>query len=173
MYTSILSLYATSPFKSHLQWRMSPWAHLLKRGSSSPVCLLVMWLRKDLNFAQIILPLSQVVDVHSSVNGLHMVWSILQLHHIHSPLQLLTATSAPLKCHSININISISLHYFYLLKKCDSNKHTFLQVPEFEVMYYVTQLFPHMLGNSSMTIWSECGNFYSTIRQVGHTSLES
>ena len=154
---------------------MSPSAHLLKRGSSSPVCMLVMWLRKDLNFDQIILPLPQAVDVALQCKCLHMVWSILQLHHIHSPLQLLTATSAPLKCHSININIniSISLHYFYLKKKCDSNKHTFLQVPEVEVMYYVTQLFPHMLGNWSMPIWNECGNFYSTIRQVGHTLLES
>ena len=41
----------------------SPWAHLLKRGSSRFSCLLTMCSRKDKNFASITLPSPDVVEV--------------------------------------------------------------------------------------------------------------
>ena len=45
-----------SPVWSHVLSLISPWAHLLKRGSSKSECLLTMWLRNNLNLAQMIFP---------------------------------------------------------------------------------------------------------------------
>lgn len=45
-----------SPVWSHVLSVISPWAHLLKRGSSKSECLLTMWLKNDLNLAQMIFP---------------------------------------------------------------------------------------------------------------------
>ena len=48
---------------SHSRCSISPWAHLLKRGSSRFSCLLTMCPRKDKNFASITLPSPDVVEV--------------------------------------------------------------------------------------------------------------
>ena len=51
------------PTCSHFLGCISPWEHLLNRGSSRLVCLLTTWLRKALNLAQITFPFSLKVDV--------------------------------------------------------------------------------------------------------------
>ena len=51
------------PACSHFLGCISPWPHLLKRGSVSEVCLLIIWLRKVLNLAQMTRPFPlNVVD---------------------------------------------------------------------------------------------------------------
>ena len=51
-----------------LSW-ISWWAHMLKSGSSRLTCLSMTWLKNDLNFAEIISPFPDGVDV-----ALHIRW---------------------------------------------------------------------------------------------------
>ena len=48
---------------SHSLCSISPCAHLLKRGSSKSSCLSTIWPRKDLNFAKIMRPSPEGVEV--------------------------------------------------------------------------------------------------------------
>lgn len=50
------SFTSSIPAWSHLLGCISPWPHLLNRGSSRDECLLIMWLIKVLNLAQITRP---------------------------------------------------------------------------------------------------------------------
>lgn len=51
-----------------------PWAHLLKRGSEISLCLFTMWLRNDLNFAHMICPVPQMVEVALQCRWLRQGW---------------------------------------------------------------------------------------------------
>ena len=51
------------PLRSHFLGIRSPCAHLLNKRSSKSSCLSTTWLKKDLNFAEIILPFPHCVDV--------------------------------------------------------------------------------------------------------------
>lgn len=56
--------YTVEPGRNHFLWLMLlPCPHLLNRGSSKFSCLFTIWLKKDLNLAQMILPVPHIVVV--------------------------------------------------------------------------------------------------------------